>query len=76
MAQPRRVFDASLVQHERYEVSRAFKLKEKLDAGMSDEDAYELLASDGMLVKRPVLVGDDFAFEGCLSGFAGTCGPN
>ena len=38
--------------------------KEKLDAGMSDEDAYELLASDGMLVKRPVLVGDDFAFFG------------
>ena len=43
---------------------RELKLKEKLDAGMSDEDAYELLASDGMLVKRPVLVGDDFAFFG------------
>ena len=54
----RRLFNTSGMKY------RELKLKEKLDAGMSDEDAYELLASDGMLVKRPVLVGDDFAFFG------------
>ena len=31
---------------------------------MSDEEQYVLLASDGMLVKRPVLVGDDFVLTG------------
>ena len=35
---------------------RELGLKAQLDAGMSDEDAYALLASDGMLVKRPILV--------------------
>lgn len=34
-------------------------LKDKL-ASMSEEEQYQLLASDGMLVKRPILVGDDF----------------
>lgn len=34
-------------------------LKDKL-AEMSEEEQYELLATDGMLVKRPILVGDDF----------------
>lgn len=38
-------------------------LKDKLPL-MSEEEQYELLATDGMLVKRPVLVGDDFAFPG------------
>ena len=27
---------------------------------MSEEEQYELLATDGMLVKRPLVVGDDF----------------
>ena len=31
---------------------------------MSEEEQLELLASDGMLVKRPVLVGDDFVLTG------------
>lgn len=35
-------------------------LKDKL-AEMSEEEQYQLLATDGMLVKRPILVGDDFA---------------
>ena len=35
---------------------RELGVKAKLDAGMSDEEAYGLLATDGMLVKRPVLV--------------------
>jgi len=31
---------------------------------MSEEEQYSLLASDGMLVKRPILVGDDFVLIG------------
>lgn len=34
-------------------------LKDKL-AEMSEEEQYQLLATDGMLVKRPILVGEDF----------------
>ena len=39
------------------------KLKDRLP-DMSEEEQLELLASDGMLVKRPVLVGDDFVLTG------------
>lgn len=38
-------------------------LKDKLP-GMSEEEQFALLASDGMLVKRPILVGDDFVLVG------------
>ena len=31
---------------------------------MTEEEQYELLATDGMLVKRPILVGYTFAFPG------------
>lgn len=31
---------------------------------MNDDEQYEILASDGMLVKRPILVGEDFAVTG------------
>ena len=31
---------------------------------MTDQECFELLATDGMLVKRPLLVGDDFAIPG------------
>ena len=31
---------------------------------MSEEEQIELLASDGMLVKRPLLVGEDFVLTG------------
>ena len=31
---------------------------------MSEDEQFALLASDGMLVKRPLLVGDDFALTG------------
>lgn len=43
---------------------REFGIKAQLDAGMSDEDAFALLATDGMLVKRPLVVGDDFVLVG------------
>lgn len=38
-------------------------LKDKLSS-MSEEEQYQLLASDGMLVKRPILAGDDFVLVG------------
>ena len=42
---------------------REMGLKDKLDI-MSDEEKYELLASDGMLVKRPILVTDETVLTG------------
>lgn len=42
---------------------KEMKLKEKLPH-MSDEEQYNLLASDGMIVKRPVLVSDEFVLVG------------
>lgn len=38
-------------------------LKDALD-GMSEDEQFALLASDGMLVKRPILVGDGFVLTG------------
>lgn len=37
---------------------KELKLKDRLPE-MSEEDQYQLLASDGMLVKRPLLVADN-----------------
>ena len=31
---------------------------------MSEDEQYALLATDGMLVKRPLLIGDDFVLTG------------
>ena len=42
---------------------KSMELKDKLPA-MSDEEKIKLLASDGMLVKRPLLIGEDFVFAG------------
>ena len=42
---------------------KALNLKDKLP-GMSDEEQIALLASDGMLVKRPLLVKDDYVLTG------------
>lgn len=39
------------------------KLKDKLGE-MTEEEQIELLSTDGMLVKRPVLVGEDFVLTG------------
>lgn len=36
---------------------REQNVKAQLDAGMSDEDALALLATDGMMVRRPLVVG-------------------
>ena len=40
------------------QLSRSLELSKKLP-GMSDAEQYALLASDGMLVKRPILITDD-----------------
>ena len=42
---------------------KAMELKDKLP-GMSEGEMLKLLATDGMLVKRPLLVGDDFILVG------------
>ena len=39
------------------------QLKDKLK-DMSEEEQLRLLATDGMLVKRPLVVGDDFVLTG------------
>lgn len=43
---------------------RALGVKAQLDAGMTDKEAFALLATDGMLVKRPIVVGDGFVLVG------------
>ncbi len=42
---------------------RELKLKDKLP-DMSEEEQLELLATDGMLVKRPIIVKDDVVLTG------------
>ena len=42
---------------------KSMELKNKLP-DMSEDEMYALLATDGMLVKRPLLVGDGFVMVG------------
>ena len=42
---------------------KSMGLKDRLPT-MSEEEQLDLLATDGMLVKRPVLVGEDFVLVG------------
>ena len=42
---------------------KSMELKDKLPQ-MSEDEMLKLLATDGMLVKRPLLVGDDFILVG------------
>ncbi len=46
---------------------RSMKLAEKLPA-MSEEEQFALLATDGMLVKRPILVGEKVVLVGFKPG--------
>lgn len=50
---PRRFFNTSGMLY------RELGVKARFDAGMADAEAVELLASNGMLVKRPLVVVDD-----------------
>lgn len=42
---------------------KSLELKNKLP-DMSEEEMLRLLSTDGMLVKRPILIGDDFVLVG------------
>lgn len=42
---------------------KSMELKDKMPA-MTEDDMLELLASDGMLVKRPLLIGEAFVLVG------------
>ena len=42
---------------------KSMELKTKLPT-MSEDEQLELLATDGMLVKRPLVIGDDFVLVG------------
>ena len=53
----KRFFNTSGIQYREQELSK--KLPE-----MTEEEQLRLLASDGMLVKRPLLVGEDFVLTG------------
>lgn len=53
----KRFFNTSGLQY------KALQLKDKLPQ-LSEEEQLALLAADGMLVKRPILVGEDFVLVG------------
>lgn len=53
----KRFFNTSGLQY------KALELSSKLTA-MSEDEQFKLLATDGLLVKRPILVGDGFALVG------------
>ena len=44
-------------------IYRENKLKDKIP-DMSEQEQFDVLATDGMLVKRPIVVGDDFVLVG------------
>ena len=44
-------------------VYKSLNLKDRLTE-MGEEEQYELLASDGMVVKRPLVIGEDFVLVG------------
>ena len=45
------------------QIYRDMELSKKLPT-MSEDEQFALLSTDGMIVKRPLLVGDDFVFTG------------
>ncbi|MDO4803672.1 MAG: arsenate reductase family protein [Lachnospiraceae bacterium] len=45
------------------QIYREMGLSKKLPS-MSEDEQFALLATDGMIVKRPLLVGDDFVLTG------------
>ena len=53
----KRFFNTSGIQYREQELSKKLP-------GMREEEQFRLLASDGMLVKRPLVVGADFVLTG------------
>ena len=54
---PKKLFNTSGIKY------RELKIKEKL-YNMTDDEIYELLASDGMLIKRPLFISEKFMLKG------------
>ena len=54
---PKKIFNTSGLLY------KSLDLKNKLPV-MSEDEMLKLLATDGMLVKRPLLIGDDFVLVG------------
>ena len=54
----RRFFNTSGIKY------RELGVKAQLDAGISEDDARALLSTDGMLVKRPIVVAGDTVLVG------------
>lgn len=44
-------------------VYKSLNLKSKMDS-LSEDEMLDLLSTDGMLVKRPLIIGNDFALVG------------
>ena len=63
----RKWLDENNIEYEFFNTSgllyKSMELKTKLPA-MTDEEMLSLLATDGMLVKRPLAIGDDFVLVG------------
>lgn len=55
--EPKKLFNTSGIKY------RELKIKEKLD-NMTDDEIYELLASDGMLIKRPLFISEKLMLKG------------
>ena len=53
----KRFFNTSGLQY------KSMQLKDKLPS-MTEEEKFRLLSTDGMLVKRPIIVGEDFVLTG------------
>lgn len=53
----KRFFNTSGIQYREQELSKKLP-------GMGEDEQLRLLASDGMLVKRPLLIGEDFVLVG------------
>lgn len=43
---------------------RELRIKEQLDAGMTEDEMFALLSTNGMMVKRPIVVGDGLVLVG------------
>ena len=43
---------------------RELGIKDRLAEGMTDDQIFALLATEGMLVKRPLVIGNDFVLVG------------
>lgn len=62
MVEAQRPAAEEIFQHLRLQY-KALGLKDRLP-GMDEEEQLDLLAADGMLVKRPILAGEDFVLVG------------